>query len=194
MGYCQGKKLLAELSVNTLWIGRTHDIDKYLQNQYSDYKTSFIISGGIGAAIGYNFSDKFSTFVDCSINNGGDYRNNSKKQFKRLESYTTALAIEYKFLQKERHSFSVKIGLGYDNTSFFYSRKGSTDIISLSYTNAFMPIAITWWQRSNFGISLQYNAVIARGNAYITGVDYKLDSSIPNVSLSNISLGLRYRF
>lgn len=196
--YSQKKGLLTELSLNTSLFSRTKNVDAYMRNMYADYTTSFIVSGGIGAAIGYNFTDKFGAFIDCSMNSGGDYENYGKKQYKKLDSYTTALSMEYNFLKKEKNSFSAKIGIGYDNTTFFYSRKEPIDIVSLSYTNVFVPIALTWWNdisnNNMLGISLQYNAVVAKGNASITGIDYKLNTTIPNISLNNLSVSMRVRF
>lgn len=188
--YSQKKGFYTELSLNTSLFSKTNDMDKYMKNKFSDYNHSFIVSGGIGAAIGYNITNRFATSIDFSINAGGDFKNLKEKQYKKLEFSTSALSIEYYILRQENNSLSAKIGIGLESSSFFYSRKEPVDIYSFSYNNIFMPIAITWWF-DNIGLILQYNAVVQKGDAKLTGIDYSFDKSIPNVSINSFSIGIR---
>lgn len=190
LGYSQNKGFFTGLSINTSLFSRTNDIDKYMKIKFTDYNNSFIISGGIGAEIGYSFTERFAVSFDASLNAGGDFKNLNTNQYKRLDFSTTALSIECYLLKQENTSLSAKIGLGYENSTFFYSRKDPVDIYSFSFPNVFLPIALTWWF-NNFGIILQYNAVIQKGNAKLTGIDYSFDKSIPNVSLNSFSIGIR---
>jgi hypothetical protein len=89
-------------------------------------------------------------------------------------------------------SISAKIGFGTDFTTFFYTRKDPFIVYSFSYANALIPISAIWWYKS-FGVSVQYNLVIGKGNATATGLNYALDRDIPNVSLNQLYLGVKFR-
>lgn len=190
LGYSQTKGLFTEFSINVAAFPKTNDIDGYFKNKYSDYKTSSIQTGGFGFAIGYNFTDRLSVSLDYGLNGGGE--NYKLKQFKSLEFLTMGLTSEYRFYKTEKNAFSAKIGVGFEASSFNYNRKEPLANYSYSYGNVFIPIALTWWGKSSLGLSLQYNVVISKGNAMLTGVDYKFDN-VPNVSLSSLSFGIRHK-
>lgn len=193
LGFSQDKGFFGEFSLNFSALPRTKDMDGYLKNVNTDYKTSSILSEGLGVAIGYNFNEKFSTFLDCGINTGGDFANLKREQYKKLDNMTIDLAVEYKFYKTEKNAFSAKFGLGYENSTFNYNRKSPVSIFSASCENLFIPIALTWWANKNIGVILQYNAVVFKGDAKIPGVNYKLNN-VPNISLNSISIGIRTKF
>lgn len=190
LGYSQTKGLFTEFSINVAAFPKTNDIDGYFKNKYSDYKTSSIQTGGFGYALGYNFNGRFSMSLDCGLNGGGE--NYKLKQHKSLEFFTVGLTSEYRFFKTEKNALSAKIGVGIETTTFCYNRKDPLANYSYSFNNVYIPISLTWWRKSNLGLSLQYNAVISKGDAMLSGVDYKFDD-VPNVSLCSLSFGIRYK-
>ncbi|MDR1725721.1 MAG: hypothetical protein LBR28_04955 [Bacteroidales bacterium] len=197
--YAQTKKgLFAEVQLGFSFISNTNNINNYFSNIYSDYKSGKIIAGNAGIVAGWQLFNRFSVMLETKYYSGSPLRRDAGNQYITLSGWCADISAEFAAINAENWALSAKAGIGYDISTFFYSRKNPLIIKSYSYGNIFAPVILTCWiknsnnNRHAFGIFAQYNVLIAKGKANITGLDY--EENVPNVSMNSIEIGIRSRF
>lgn len=198
----------AAATVGTLFINNLSKVNNYLSQQHSNYTKGFVPSFSAGFEIGYTIFDKLSFLANFS----GDYGSWSYdyNQYKKLENFTVGFSVGYEFFKAASYSVEARVGFGGDFSSFFYSRKNTEEemaagdksffMYSVSATNAYIPVALTWWfnmknTSNKLGIRLQANILTSRGVANFTGLD--VDSQTEearNTAMNSLYVGAVYRF
>lgn len=194
------KKTFFEFSSNFSFINNLNKFDDKFSSYYQDYNKNTMLTVGIGFASGYAFNPKISILIDEIIYTGLSIKNTHKKQYKKLNFYTSSVLVEYNFFRKNNYMLSARLGGGIDISTFLYNRK-ITDTNSISHSisslNAFVPVEFIFWfvpnegNNKRIGISLRGNITVLKGKPNVTGLDIELDKSL-NISQNMLNVGVKF--
>ena len=170
---------LISLSIAT---GET-DISSYMKTLFADFKDMNVITGGVGFRTGYFPLNKLETYVQISGNLGGDMKS-SKEAISDVHNWAFFTGVEYFFGNiKGLVTFSANIAVGSELLRYSY------DNFNVAYINALLDIGATVWLTRK-GISVSYSPVIVKGSPK-TSSGFE---NVPEMSLNNVNIGLRFRF
>lgn len=170
---------LISLSIAT---GET-DISSYMKTLFADFKDMNVITGGVGFRTGYFPLNKLETYVQISGNLGGDMKS-SKEAISDVHNWAFFTGVEYFFGNiKGLVTFSANIAVGSELLRYSY------DNFNVAYINALLDIGATVWL-TRMGISVSYSPVIVKGSPK-TSSGFE---NVPEMSLNNVNIGLRFRF
>ena len=159
------------------------DMSSYMKTVFADFKDMNVITGGVGFRTGYFPLNKLETYVQISGNLGGD-KKSSQDVISDVHNWGVYAGVEYFFGNiKDLVTFSANLAVGSELMRYSY------DNLNAVSANAVLDFGLTvWFTRLGFNVS--YTPAIVKGSTKSsTGFE-----NVPEMSLNNVNIGLRFRF
>ena len=159
------------------------DMSSYMKTVFADFKDMNVITGGVGFRTGYFPLNKLETYVQISGNIGGDMKS-SKDVISDVHNWGVYVGVEYFFGNiKDLVTFSANIGIGSELIRYSY------DNLNTVNANGVLDFGLTVWL-TRMGFNVSYTPAIVKGSTKSsTGFE-----NVPEMSLNNVNIGLRFRF
>lgn len=161
----------------------TADMNNFLKSVYTDSKDMGLLASGIGIRTGYFPLNKFESYIKIMANRGADFKS-SQNSYSFVNNWGFSTGFEYYFGNiKDLVVFSANIGIGNEQVDYCYSD------LCVHYSNWVLEFGATFWL-TRLGINVSYTPAIVKGSPRsASNIE-----NIPEMSLNNISFGLRFRF
>ena len=159
------------------------DMSSYMKTVFADFKDMNVITGGVGFRTGYFLLNRLETYVQISGNLGGD-KKSSQDVISDVHNWGVYAGVEYFFGNiKDLVTFSANIAVGSELMRYSY------DNLNAVNANGVLDFGLTVWL-TRMGFNVSYTPAIVKGSPKSsTGFE-----NVPEMSLNNVNIGLRFRF
>lgn len=159
------------------------DMSSYMKTVFADFKDMNVITGGVGFRTGYFPLNRLETYVQISGNLGGD-KKSSQDVISDVHNWGVYVGVEYFFGNiKDLVTFSANLAFGSELMRYSY------DNLNAVSANAVLDFGLTVWL-TRLGFNVSYTPAIVKGSPKSsTGFE-----NVPEMSLNNVNIGLRFRF
>lgn len=184
--------VFAQISMNSAGLRNMEKMNDYTNRLFGENsQVSPAVGFGVGCGFGISLTERMNIIAETGLT-VSTFAKNTDDKYQRFTSSASSLSAEYFFL-KDRN-LSLKLGIGYDQTSLLYARRQplKNDVMSYTFDNIYIPVSATWWINRYLGIEIQYNQIVRGGTGHITGINEKV-SNMPNMSQNPLMIQVKMR-